>query len=243
LIGSSPLSRDPESAEGSASEEQESYFSAGTGMKLMVGLGNPGVEYQNTRHNLGFEVIDRIARRSAPGIVAKSKFHGFIIETDLAGEKLLLLRPSTYMNRSGTSVAEIVNFYKLNFKDDLLVMTDDVALPPGAIRLRASGSAGGHNGLADIETRLGSDEYARLRIGIGTPAGTKPQKDHVLGYPTSEERELIESALEQAVEAAMCWAREGISTAMNRYNRRSTGVSPDAPNEASIKDSTTPVRK
>ena len=213
-------------------------------MKLMVGLGNPGIEYQSTRHNLGFEVVDRIARRSAPGAIAKSKFHGLVIETDLAGEKLLLLRPTTYMNRSGISVSEAVSFFKLDVTNDLLVITDDVALPPGAIRLRASGSAGGHNGLADIETRLGTDEYARLRLGIGAPApDTKPQKDHVLGQITSEERELIEPALEQAVEAAMCWAREGISSAMNRYNRRGLGASPDSPDEPATRDSTTPVRK
>jgi len=193
----------------------------------MVGLGNPGVEYQDTRHNLGFVVIDRLARRTAPGAIAKGKFHGHFIESDIDGERVLLLRPTTFMNRSGLSVAEAMTFYKLDPKEDLLVMTDDVALPPGAIRLRASGSAGGHNGLADIETKLGTHEYARLRIGIGTP-NNRPQKDHVLGHISSEERELIEPALEEAVAAAMCWAREGISTAMNKFNRRGVGASPDS---------------
>lgn len=207
----------------------------------MVGLGNPGVEYQNTRHNLGFMVVDSLARRTAPGAVARGKFHGHVIETHLDGEKLVLLRPTTFMNRSGISVAEAVNFYKLDPSDDLLVITDDVALATGAIRLRASGSAGGHNGLTDIEGRLGTDAYARLRMGIGAP-GNIPQKSFVLGQITEDERQLFETAIDQAAQAALCWAHEGVSKAMNQYNRRGVGALPDKDDEPSTTDSTSEVR-
>lgn len=194
----------------------------------MVGLGNPGVEYYDTRHNLGFEVVDRLARRVASGETAKSKFHGLLIETHVDGDRLLLLRPMTYMNRSGISVAECVSFYKLDPKEDLLVIADDVALSTGAIRIRPSGSAGGHNGLSDIESRIGTDSYTRMRIGIGAP-NNRPQKDHVLGHLTAQEKELMEPGIETAIDAALCWMREGTQTAMNRYNRRGVGASADTP--------------
>lgn len=206
-------------------------------MKLLVGLGNPGLEYQGSRHNLGFEVVDRIARRIAPQSVAKSKFHGLLIETEVGGEKTLLLRPTTYMNLSGTSVSEAVSFYKLNPKEDLLVITDDVALPVGAIRLRASGSAGGHNGLSDIETRIGTDAYARLRVGIGSPPPGTQQKHYVLGFPSKAEREQLEPAIEDAVQASLCWAREGVTAAMNRFNKRGVGAATiEASSQSSTRD-------
>src|SRR5436190_15218525 len=184
-------------------------------MKLIVGLGNPGLRYDNTRHNVGFVVLDRIARRYASGAIARSKFQGAAIDAAIDDEKIILLKPLTYMNHSGQSVTEAVGFYKLDPITDLLVLVDDVALPCGAIRMRADGSAGGHNGLADIEQKLGANAYARLRIGIDLP-GPIPQKDYVLGRFRPDQIELVESACNEAVEAAVCLCRQGITEAMNR---------------------------
>jgi PTH1 family peptidyl-tRNA hydrolase len=205
-------------------------------MKLIVGLGNPGLQYQWTRHNVGFEVLDRLARRHAdPGAgaapVARGRFHGALVEAQLEGQRTMLLKPGTFMNRSGTAVAEAVRFYQLAPAADLLIIVDDVALPCGSIRLRASGSAGGHNGLLDIEAGLGTMEYARLRIGIDSPVTIVPggmaQKDYVLGRFRPEQRERLEPALEEAAEAAACWAARGIDEAMNRFNRRNSPAPPD----------------
>jgi len=192
-------------------------------MKLVVGLGNPGSEYAETRHNVGFFVIDRLARRWAPGAVARSKFHGALIESRIEGPdgdmRVLLLRPTTFMNRSGLSVSEAVRFYKLDPAESVLVIVDDVALACGMIRVRAGGGAGGHNGLGDIDRCLGTDQYARLRIGIDPP-GQIPQKDYVLGRFRPDQRETLAPALEEAVEATACWAARGCREAMNQFNRR-----------------------
>lgn len=189
-------------------------------MKLIVGLGNPGPQYDGTRHNVGFDVLDRLARRYAPGAVARARFQGSLIEADLDGERALLLKPLTLMNRSGAAVDEAVRFYKLDPVETLLVIVDDVALACGVIRLRGEGGAGGHNGLSDIERRTGPT-YARLRIGVDAP-GQIPQADYVLGRFRPDQRELVEPALDEAVQAAVCWANNGILEAMNRFNRRNT---------------------
>ena len=188
-------------------------------MKLIVGLGNPGPEYVDTRHNVGFVVLDRLARRWAPGEVARSRFHGALIDGRHDGQRVLLLKPATYMNNSGLSVAEAVRFYKLDPAGDLLIVVDDVALACGAIRLRAEGGPGGHNGLGDIEQKLGTSGYARLRIGIDDP-GAIPQKDYVLGRFRPDQLEAVAPALEEAIDAAACWAVHGVTEAMNRFNRR-----------------------
>ncbi len=190
-------------------------------MKLIAGLGNPGRQYDQTRHNVGFDVLDRLARRHAPGTVARSRFHGAVVEGDLDGEKLLLLKPATFMNRSGQSVSEALRFYKLDASADLLVIVDDTALPCGVIRLRASGGAGGHNGLAHIEQLLDRPTFARLRIGIDPP-GPIPQKEYVLGRFRPDQLEFVEPGLEEAVAASAVWAAHGIVDAMNRFNRRDT---------------------
>ena len=203
-------------------------------MKLLVGLGNPGIEYDRTRHNVGFEVLDRVARRTVDPSrsIARSRFSGALLETDVpvkgGSEKTLLLKPLTYMNRSGQAVAEAVRFYKLDAAKDLLVLVDDLALPCGAIRLRPDGSAGGHNGLADIEEKLGSSTYSRCRIGIDAP-GAIPQKDYVLGKFRPDQQPLVESAIEQAVKACLCWIESGIETAMNRFNTSSKKAEPASP--------------
>jgi len=188
-------------------------------MKLIVGLGNPGPEYVDSRHNVGFDVLDRLARRWAPGEIARGKFHAAVIETRVDDEKIVLMKPTTYMNRSGLSVAEAVRFYKLESATDVLVLVDDVALDCGIIRIRAGGGAGGHNGLSDIEQKLGTADYTRLRIGIDRP-GQIPQKDYVLGRFRPDQREALEPALEQSVDAVSIWIRHGTTETANRFNRR-----------------------
>lgn len=198
-------------------------------MKLIVGLGNPGREYDRTRHNVGFEAVDRLARRHVePGVAApaRNRFNGLLLDASIRGERTLLLKPLTFMNRSGQAVAEAVRFHKLDAATDLLVLVDDVALPCGAIRLRGEGSAGGHNGLADIERQLGTNRYARCRIGIDPP-GAVPQRDYVLGRFRPDQVDAIDAALDQCVAAAECWATAGIVEAMNRHNRK-VEPAPDA---------------
>ena len=185
-----------------------------------MGLGNPGGDYERTRHNAGFMVIDRLVSRHAPGAIPRGKFHGAAVDATFAaaGEaKAMLFKPLTYMNRSGLAVAEAARFYKVAVDEDVLVIVDDVALPVGVIRLRPGGGAGGHNGLGDIQARLGTDQYARLRIGIGEP-GFQQQRDYVLGRFTTEQLETIEPALNRAADAAVVWATQGIATAMNQFN-------------------------
>ncbi len=184
------------------------------GVRLIVGLGNPGREYQGTRHNVGFETVDRVGDRLHVEI-DKRKFGGLVGQGTCGSQRVLLLKPLQYMNCSGQVVATAAGFYRVS-PADLLVVTDDMALEPGRIRLRAQGSSGGHNGLANIIEKLGTDRFARLRIGIG--AATRVARDYVLSRPTAEERTRLDEAIDRAVEAVVCWLDEGIETAMNRYN-------------------------
>lgn len=201
-------------------------------MKLIVGLGNPGSEYEGTRHNVGFDVLDRLARRhAAPGTVARGNFHGAVVDAAIDGERIVLLKPGTYMNRSGLAVADAARFYKLDPATELLVIVDDAALACGLIRIRGEGSSGGHNGLADIEEKLATTTYARLRIGIDPP-GPVPQKEYVLGRFRPDQLAAIAPALEDAVHAAECWATRGTTEAMNRFNRRNPSpIEPHATSE------------
>lgn len=185
-----------------------------------MGLGNPGVEYERTRHNAGFMAVDRLADRHARGATARARFHALTLEAVIGPELCLLMKPLTYMNRSGLAVSEAVRFYKLDAAQSLLVLTDDVALPCGMIRLRATGSAGGHNGLADIERLLGGPDYARCRIGVDAP-GVIPQRDYVLGRFAPGQWEAVAPALDRAADATEVWAREGVLAAMNRFNAKS----------------------
>ena len=187
-------------------------------MKLIVGLGNPGREYDKTRHNAGFVAIDRLAARVAPGATPRGRFNGAVVEASIGAEQCLLLKPTTYMNRSGQSIAEAINFYKLDPPRDLFVISDDVALPAGSIRLRPGGGAGGHNGLTDIERALGSDAYPRLRIGIVPTPEFMDQADYVLGWFTDEQWALVDPAITKAAEAAEMFVRRGLEAAMNTFN-------------------------
>jgi len=185
------------------------------GMKMIVGLGNPGAEYADTRHNTGFKVVDLLAATLATEI-KKRKFGARYGVGEFLGQKLILLKPWQFMNRSGQAVATAMGFYRVA-PGELLVVTDDLNLEPGRIRIRARGSAGGHNGLADIIEKLGTSEFARLRVGIGA-SGFEDTVAYVLGRPSPQERPLLEAAVERAGQAALCWAEYGIETAMNRFN-------------------------
>jgi PTH1 family peptidyl-tRNA hydrolase len=188
-------------------------------MKLIVGLGNPGPEYAGTRHNVGFDVIDRLARRFAPGAAPRSKFAGLAIDAEIGEEKCMLLKPMTFMNLSGRSVLEAMQFFKLEASRDLLVIVDDLALPCGSIRLRPDGSSGGHNGLSDIGLKLGSNYWARLRIGID-PRGRVRQSDYVLGKFSPDQQPLADASMAEAALAAEAWATKGLQEAMNRFNTK-----------------------
>jgi PTH1 family peptidyl-tRNA hydrolase len=183
-------------------------------MKLIVGLGNPGSQYDRTRHNAGFMAVDMFAQKNGAANF-RVAHEGFMADVNIGGEKTLLLKPQTYMNLSGRSVASAMGFYKLAVSD-ILVVVDDIALPCGTIRLRAGGSAGGHNGLGDIQNALGPD-YNRLRIGVDAP-GRVPQKSYVLESFTAEQKPLMDAAFKKTVDAIETWIREGITAAMNKFN-------------------------
>jgi PTH1 family peptidyl-tRNA hydrolase len=199
-------------------------------MKIIVGLGNPGRDYTGTRHNVGFEVIDALARRfgwisSADDFErqARTAFDGLSmdgmvsLQSTGSSEKVLLLKPMTYMNLSGRSVQAASAFYRVP-PDDLMIVLDDMALPCGRIRVRGSGTSGGHNGLKDIERALGTMQYPRLRIGIDAPPPFVPSKDYVLQRFTGEQRKLVEPAFARAAAAIAIWLESGITPAMNRFN-------------------------
>ncbi len=185
------------------------------GFKLIVGLGNPGREYIDTRHNIGFQLIDSLAE-ALKVEVKKRKFGARVGFGDFADKKLILLKPWQFMNRSGQAVATAAGFYKLGVSD-LLVVLDDMALEPGRIRIRAKGSSGGHNGLADIIEKLGTGNFGRLRIGIGQ-SGNENAVNFVLDKPNEAERLLLNEAVERSREAVLCWIEHGIEAAMNQYN-------------------------
>ena len=193
-------------------------------MKLIVGLGNPGLDYLGTRHNVGFEVVDALAGYLGWGVfdkLAKSKFDGLAydgaIETARGVEKVLLLKPMTYMNVSGRSVRQAMTFYKAE-PADVLVVVDELALPAGKLRLRGDGTSGGHNGLKDIERAFGTKAYPRLRIGIDAPPPRIPGKDYVLQKFTTDQRIAVDLALPKAAACCITWADNGISKAMNLFN-------------------------
>jgi PTH1 family peptidyl-tRNA hydrolase len=195
-------------------------------LKLIVGLGNPGKEYEKTRHNAGFRVLDALAEKVGASF-DRAKFKGAYANgstTDASGEKieLLLLKPLTFMNLSGEAVLGFGGFYKIG-QGDILVVADDVCLPVGKLRMRGNGSDGGQKGLRDISRRLGSQDYARLRLGVGgrEEGREHPPQDlagHVLSRFSGAEEKAMDAAVAEAVEACLLWARKGLSAAMNTYN-------------------------
>lgn len=185
-------------------------------MKMIVGLGNPGRKYVGTRHNVGFEVIAKLAERFGAGR-ARSKFNAEIADVLIGGEKVWLVSPLTFMNRSGQATAALVDFFGVELCD-LMVVADDMNLPVGRIRFRRSGSSGGQKGLEDIIRRLGSNAFPRLRIGIGRPPEGWDSADYVLGKIRDGERASLDPAIGRAVQGIELWVKEGIDSAMARFN-------------------------
>ncbi len=186
-------------------------------LQLIVGLGNPGPQYADTRHNCGFMVVDRLAQRWGIPLVLEKRFQGSYGEGFALGGKRRLLKPETYMNRSGQAVRAVLDWYKLD-PAAVLVVYDDMDLPLGRLRLRGSGSAGGHNGMKSILQHVGSEALPRLRLGVGKPKGSEDVVGHVLGGFAPAEQEVLERVLDTAVEAVECCLQEGLMTAMNRFN-------------------------
>jgi PTH1 family peptidyl-tRNA hydrolase len=184
-------------------------------LKLIVGLGNPGREYSETRHNLGFQVVDELARRYRVKLRNDSKRKARVAKIGDIGDGVLVAQPTTFMNLSGWAVRDVAAFHKVG-PQDLLIVVDDADLPLGRLRIRRSGSAGGHNGLKSIIQELGTVEFPRLRIGVGRQPGEL--KNHVLSRFGVEEKALVGAAVERAADAAELFAREDILAAMNRFN-------------------------
>jgi PTH1 family peptidyl-tRNA hydrolase len=185
-------------------------------VRVIVGLGNPGARYAATRHNIGYQAIDRLAM--AHGLsFDQRRFKALLADGQVLGQRVVLAKPETYMNASGEAVGPLVRWYKCA-PEDLLVVYDDLDLPLGRLRLRASGSAGGHRGMESIIAALGTSAFPRLRIGIGRPPRPLAPAAYVLLPFSPDERPVIAEALERAQAAIECWLREGIAVAMNRYN-------------------------
>ncbi len=185
---------------------------------LIVGLGNPGEKYHGTRHNVGFAVIDRLVtdynadgpRRFGRSLTGRAR---------IGDAKVILMKPMTYMNLSGEAVREGVDFYKIDHTARLIVISDDINLPAGRLRIRVKGSAGGHNGLKSIISHLGDDTFIRVRVGVGAkPSQDADLADYVLGRPAGEDRDLLEEAVIRAAKAVACIVEEGAQSAMNQYN-------------------------
>lgn len=185
-------------------------------MKIVVGLGNPGRKYEGTRHNVGFEVLSLLAQRHvAPA--PRSRFAGLAVEIELAGDKVLLLWPQTFMNLSGSAVAQAMAFYKVD-RSELLVVCDDFHLPVGKLRMRTKGSPGGQRGLENVIQQLGGDDVPRLRVGVGPAPEGWDAAAFVLGKFRKDEVEELAVVLQEAADAVECWAGEGAEAAMNRFN-------------------------
>lgn len=188
-------------------------------MKIVVGLGNPGREYERTPHNVGFMAVEALSGRLACRLKSSARFQALVGTAAYAGQDLLLVEPQTFMNASGRAVGAIVRYRKLT-ADDVLVVSDDADLPLGALRIRKQGGSGGHRGLASIAEELGTDAYGRVRIGIGRGEGRRDLVDHVLSAFTETEWETVRAVTDKAAEAVLCAVEHGVETAMNRYNAR-----------------------
>ena len=185
-------------------------------MKLIVGLGNPGKEYENTRHNVGFHYIDNFAK-SLGLKIEKEKFNGLYCDTIINGEKVILLKPQTYMNLSGEAVRECMDFYKIK-PEELIVIYDDVDTDLGNVRIRIKGSAGTHNGMKSVIENISTEEFARIRVGIGKPEDGEDMISYVIGAIKEEDKEGLEKGVEKAFEAVVISLKENIDIAMNRLN-------------------------
>jgi peptidyl-tRNA hydrolase, PTH1 family len=188
-------------------------------LHLIVGLGNPGAEYTKTRHNAGFALVETLAGRWRADWANERRFNVRLSRAERNGVRVLLCQPQTFMNLSGEAVGALVNFYQMPRPlSGLLVVVDDADLPLGEIRLRPAGGAGGHHGLESIGQHLGTDEYARLRLGIGRADGAREITGHVLGRFAADEAALMEKVLVRAADQVECWLADGIEKAMNQFN-------------------------
>ena len=187
-------------------------------MKLIVGLGNPGMQYAVTRHNIGFEVIDSIAETYNISVM-KNKYKALIGEGNIAGEKVILMKPQTYMNLSGEAVKACMDFHKIS-NEDLIVIYDDISLQVGQLRIRKSGSAGGHNGIKNIIAQLGTQEFPRIKFGVGEKPAGWDLANYVLGRFSEEDMKVIGPRVTDAVKATETIIKSGIEKAMNNYNKK-----------------------
>lgn len=188
-------------------------------MKVIAGLGNPGAEYANTPHSIGFEVVDALAREIGASWRASSSFGGELAAGMLGGVKVVLVKPMTYMNLSGDCVAPVVKYHNAKVAEDLLVVSDDIDLPVGKMRVRKGGSAGGHNGLKSVIERTGTPDFVRLRLGVGRDSHERANViGHVLGKFSPADRRVMDEVVAQAVKAIGTIELESVETAMNRYN-------------------------
>lgn len=186
-------------------------------MYIIAGLGNPTFQYARTRHNIGFETIDELAERNRISM-SENKHKAVCGKGIIGGEKVLLLQPQTYMNNSGESIRAAVDFYKIDPTKELIVIYDDISLEVGQLRLRAKGSAGGHNGIKSIIAHLGTEEFQRVKIGVGAKPAGWDLADYVLGRFDDADRKLADEGIENAAKAVECMLEEGIQAAMNKYN-------------------------
>ncbi len=186
-------------------------------MFIIAGLGNPGKKYENTRHNMGFLVIDRLASKNDIK-VNKLKHRALVGDGFISGQKVLLVKPQTYMNLSGESLGEVLRYYHAE-PQNLIVIYDDFDLAAGTLRIRKKGSAGSHNGMKSVIEQIGSQDFPRVRVGIGKSGGLD-WKDFVLGKVTGGQQQLISEAVEQAADSIMCILEKGIDKAMNEYNKK-----------------------
>ena len=188
-------------------------------MYVIVGLGNPGREYKNSRHNVGFDVIEKLAQQESIDVLEKK--HKAVIGKGLvAGEKCILAKPQTFMNLSGESVRQLLDYYKVDETAGLIVISDDVSLDLGQIRIRKKGSAGGHNGLKNIIAHLGHDNFMRVKVGVGEKPQGYDLVDHVLGHFTESERKVMDEAVTRAADAVRAIIAQGPDAAMNDYNKK-----------------------
>lgn len=188
-------------------------------MYLIVGLGNPTAKYAKTRHNAGFDVIDAIADKYGIELNLR-KGNAFCGTGYIEGQKVMLAKPQTFMNLSGDSVSALVNFYKLDPTQELIVVFDDISLAPGNLRIRKKGSAGGHNGIKDIIAKTGTDQFERVKVGVGEKPAGWDLADHVLGRFSPEDRKKFEDAVKDAVDAVSLMVQDRTDEAMNLYNRK-----------------------
>ena len=190
---------------------------------IVAGLGNPGREYENTRHNAGFLVLDQIA--GSCGVrLDRLKYKSLCADAVLGGRRVLLMKPQTFMNLSGESIRDAVDFYKIDPETELIVIYDDIDLEPGQLRIRKQGSAGGHNGIKDIIRQLGTEKFLRIKVGVGAKPKGWDLADHVLGRFGSNERKLVEEAQERACKAVEMILADSVDAAMNQFNKKMENV-------------------